>query len=149
MPTPAFPHDHSPGEGLRKIAVDDEQVNYNDRWFGLESPLSQVFRQRRCQLIVPKQVCRSVSRSSDRILRIARRSLSPNSSNANSAASCRLEPSLVHHTKWKVSVNGITAAYLGQIRGMRHLNSIRRVDCTKLLPRAHDDPMIRTLPPQR
>jgi amidase len=37
MPTPAFPHDHSPGEGSRKIAVDDEQANYNEQvvWPGV------------------------------------------------------------------------------------------------------------------
>lgn len=31
MPTPAFPHDHSPAEGSRKIHVDGEQADYNEQ----------------------------------------------------------------------------------------------------------------------
>jgi amidase len=37
MPTPAFPHDHSPGEGPRKIEVDGKQADYKEQvvWPGV------------------------------------------------------------------------------------------------------------------
>ena len=37
MPTPAFPHDHSPVEGPRKIDVDGKQIDYNEQavWAGI------------------------------------------------------------------------------------------------------------------
>jgi Asp-tRNA(Asn)/Glu-tRNA(Gln) amidotransferase A subunit family amidase len=35
MPTPAFPHDHSPTEGPRKIEVDGEQADYPAGHIGL------------------------------------------------------------------------------------------------------------------
>ena len=31
LPAPAFPHDHSPSEGPRKIEVDGEQTSYNEQ----------------------------------------------------------------------------------------------------------------------
>jgi amidase len=37
MPTPAFPHDHSPAEGPRKVEVDGKQIDYNEQavWAGI------------------------------------------------------------------------------------------------------------------
>ena len=74
MPTPAYPHDHSPEQEMRRIDIDGKHYPYPDQlaWPGIAT-LAGLAGHRDSARACRRKGCRSACRSSGRGWRTARR----------------------------------------------------------------------------